>query len=1147
MSFSTVQAVPPQHFQTTQIVTEGLEGPSGFEFAPDGRIFVLERAGTVKIVKNGQLLSTPFVTLPSVDTGDRGLIGVAFDPDYSNNHYVYFYYTGLDLLNRLVRFDASQDVATTGPVILFETKSPSHQLHVGGSIAFGPDGKLYFAVGDNGYPPNSQDLSNPHGKILRINKDGSIPTDNPFYGQSGKLWEIWAYGLRNPWRFQFDSVTGNLYVSDVGNFTWEEVNKIVKGGNYGWPTQEGWCESQCAFVNPIYSYNHDDQSSAITGGPVYRATLFPAEYRGSYFFGDYARGFIRRLTLDGAGNYTGVHDFDTAAGSVVDIKVGPDGAMYYITYYPGQLHRIGYDLGNSTPVPLAKASVLKGIEPLQVTFSSEGSYDPEGTPLTYLWKFSDGTTSTQANPVKIFNNKGTYTADLTVSDGTLSAKSIPLIIQVGIPPTLTIGQPEDGFKYRAGDMIHYTAFANDGAGFDLNDANISTTILFHHDTHTHPFMGPIIGRTGSFVVPTMNHEPDPDTHFEIIVTATDSNGLKTVKSVNVYPHKSQISFNSLFAGLKVFVDGIPVVTNSTITSVVGYVRELSAPVIQELNGKLYAFVNWVDNGPWKRTIAASDFDTSYHANFVEVDPFKAEFFNNRTLSGVPVLTRDDLSISYEWLDSAPATGVNDNNFSVRWSKTQQFAAGKYKFTTSTDDGVRLYVDGNLVIDKWQDQGLTPYQAIVDLQAGNHTIIMEYYDGFGWASAFLDWEYVSDLTIPTNGNFSASYFDNLDLAGQPKYLDNLTDLKINFHETSPNPVIPADSFSARFVKQGIFEEGLYEFKILGDDGVRVYIDGELVLDKWINQPPTLYVFTKQLTAGQHSIIVEYFENMGNGVVEFEYNKTDNPTPTPTPRPPEERYQAKYWNVAEGFTNTQVPTTQPVLERSEEFINNNWGINSPDPLVNNQNFIAQWTKNVLFESGNYEFKTISDDGIRVYLDDQVILDEWNDHAAKDVNKIVAVSAGVHKITVEYYERGGDAVAIFDFKKTNDPQPTPTPNPTDFVGEYFNNKNLLGTPVVIKNSDEINFRWGNEAPDPLLTNSNYSIRWTKKEMFSEGDYQFTVVSDDGVRLYIDGNLVLDKWINQPPTEYIINQELTSGEHIIVMEYFEDAGEAMAILSIK
>jgi glucose/arabinose dehydrogenase len=172
MSAPRATASGPPDFQTSLVIGDGLDGPSGFEIAPDGRIPVLEGAGKIKVVKNGQLLPTPFAELPAEVTGDRGLIGIAFDPNYGvSNHFAYLYYTGSDLLNHVVRFSAAEDVAPEAPLELFRTSSPSQLLHVGGSIRFRPDGKLYFAVGDNGQGHNAKDLRNPHGKILRINKD----------------------------------------------------------------------------------------------------------------------------------------------------------------------------------------------------------------------------------------------------------------------------------------------------------------------------------------------------------------------------------------------------------------------------------------------------------------------------------------------------------------------------------------------------------------------------------------------------------------------------------------------------------------------------------------------------------------------------------------------------------------------------------------------------------------------------------------------------------------------------------------------------------------------------------------------------------------------------------------------------------------
>ena len=229
-------------------VVGGLSFPSAMEFAPDGRLFVAEQGGSLRVIKNDKLLPTPFLSV-SVATGfDRGLIGITFDPDFKNNKFVYIHYTrSSPIEGRVSRFTASAtnpDVAVPGSevVILDNIPSPT-DAHQGGAIHFGKDGKLYIGVGDGGlddkYGKNSQDLSNLKGKILRINKDGSIPADNPFVDQAGKRGEIWAYGLRNPYTFAVDPVDGKIYVNDVGFADWEEVNLLQKGANYGWPTCEG--------------------------------------------------------------------------------------------------------------------------------------------------------------------------------------------------------------------------------------------------------------------------------------------------------------------------------------------------------------------------------------------------------------------------------------------------------------------------------------------------------------------------------------------------------------------------------------------------------------------------------------------------------------------------------------------------------------------------------------------------------------------------------------------------------------------------------------------------------------------------------------------------------------------------------------------
>jgi glucose/arabinose dehydrogenase/PKD repeat protein len=1010
LSAPAASAAPPTNFQTSLVIGSGLNGPSGFDIAPDGRIFILERSGTIKIFKNGVLLPTPFAVLPSEDTGDRGLIGIAFDPDFGvSNHYVYFYYTGHDLLNHLVRFSAADDVGTDGPLELFRTSSPSELLHVGGSIRFGPDGKLYFAVGDNGYGPNAQDLSNPHGKILRINRDGSIPADNPFVGQPGKLGSIWAYGMRNPWRFQFDSATGRLYDGDVGDFSWEEVNKIVKGGNYGWPLQEGLCTSGCTgFLNPIYTYPHAGESSAVTGGPVYRGGMFPPEYQGDYFFGDYARGFIKNADLDSNGDISSVHSFDDQAGSVVDLKVAPDGSLYYITYFPGALYRVSYNSTTHLPVANATADVTKGIEPLTVHFSSAGSQDPDGDSLSYLWDFGDGTSSTQANPTKTYATKGVYTVRLTVSAAGDQSQAQPIVIQVGLPPELTVSTPTEGQPYRAGDTITYNAFARDAAGLDLNDANIKTVVRLHHGTHFHPFAGPLTGRAGSFTIPTTG-EASADTSYEVTVTATDGNGVSTSKVVNIFPRKSDLSLATSPTGLGLFLDGVPVSTPRTFTGVEGFQRELFAPnAAVASDGTPLQFGGWSDGKSIRHVVTTPDNDTTYTASYVPSQPFTGRYYNNTTFSGAPVLTRQDQNVNFAWGSGSPGPGIPADDFAVRWTKTQHFGAGRYQFTTVADDGVRLYIDGKRVIGQWQGPANTEFGYTADLGEGKHTIKMDYAEHGGDATAALSWD--AAATQPSD-TYRAEYWNFAGLPAIPGTTPDLSrdeaGIDNDWGSGSPGSAIGPDRFAARWTRTISVAPGDYEFSVTADDGVRLYVDGVRVIDKWIDQAaPATYRTTLPLDGGPHKVVVEYYENTGGAVARFSYAKVAEPAA-------DTGYRAEYWNTPGATDPPAIPTGPADLQRQDETLDFDWGGGAPGAGIAADRFVARWTKTVTLSAGLYRFTGARDDGIRAYIDNVPIVDAWSSgNQTYSADKVVA--SGTHDLRVEYFEGGGDARAEFTYDR-------------------------------------------------------------------------------------------------------------------------------------
>lgn len=337
-------ATLPSGFSEVTLAT-GLSNPTAMAMAPDGRIFVCQQGGALRVIKNNTLLATPFVTITVSSSGERGLLGVAFDPDFLTNNYVYVYYTATTpaFHNRISRFTAAGDVAAPGSeVVLLALENLSNaEYHNGGAIHFGTDGKLYAAVGENGVTSNSQTLTNKLGKMLRINSDGSIPTDNPFYGTAtGTNRSIWALGLRNPFTFGVHPNSGRMYINDVGAAAFEEINDGAAGANYGWPATEGPTNNP-NYVSPIHYYaNQNAPECAIAGGAFYASEVrqFPSTYVDSYFFADVCGGWIRRLdqTASSAGFATGI-------SQPLDLLAGHDGSLYYLARGAGAVVRVRWD------------------------------------------------------------------------------------------------------------------------------------------------------------------------------------------------------------------------------------------------------------------------------------------------------------------------------------------------------------------------------------------------------------------------------------------------------------------------------------------------------------------------------------------------------------------------------------------------------------------------------------------------------------------------------------------------------------------------------------------------------------------------------------------------------------------------------------
>lgn len=312
-----------------QLTAQGFERPLLVTHAGDGRLFIVEQPGRIQIIQDGNVLEALLLDISDRvrDSGnEQGLLGLAFDPAFDQNGYFYVNYTGRGGTTYISRFQISDNLDQADPgneTVLLSVEQP-YANHNGGVLAFGPDGYLYIGLGDGGSggdpQGNAQNLNSLLGKILRLDVSGTdsyaIPSDNPFAAGGGRA-EIWAYGLRNPWRFAFDTATGDLFIGDVGQNAWEEIDfqpaGIPGGQNYGWNLLEGThpyeANSFPEGILPIAEYGHN-QGCSVTGGVVVRDPSLPA-WNGVYLFGDYCSGIIWGILPDGAGGWSTQQLYDT--------------------------------------------------------------------------------------------------------------------------------------------------------------------------------------------------------------------------------------------------------------------------------------------------------------------------------------------------------------------------------------------------------------------------------------------------------------------------------------------------------------------------------------------------------------------------------------------------------------------------------------------------------------------------------------------------------------------------------------------------------------------------------------------------------------------------------------------------------------------
>lgn len=536
-----------------RLVATGLNSPTSMTILPDGRILVVQQNGTIRMIKNDALVPGNFHVVPNVDSfSERGCLGITADPGFATNHYLYVYCTvrdGATSHNRIFRITEANDVAVPGSeqLILRLPNVPAGvQWHMGGALRFGPDGKLYVAVGgqeDLREPvetSNSQNLSNPFGKILRLNPDGTVPADNPYVNTAGVYSYIYNLGLRNPFAFDIQPGTGLMYINDVGAGTWEEINRGLPAVNYGWPAYEG-DNSDPRYTNAVFSYSHT-VGCAITGGAFYNPlnAQFPASFTGKYLFADFCNGTIR--SIDPA-NPTVAADFASDIANPVNLAVAADGSVYYLAR--------NQNVGDSADVGTVSKIVFTNSQVPRITQNPQSRTVFLGDPITFTVAANDATSiQWQRNGVAIpgatstsytipqttaADNQATYTAVTSNSFGTTTSTPAVLTITTNRFPVPSISTPVASAGFNAGDTVTYSGTATDAEDGALPASAFTWRIDFMHDTHSHPFMAETTGQSGGSVVVPAFEADAPNTWFRLYLSVKDSAGQAETVFRDVYP------------------------------------------------------------------------------------------------------------------------------------------------------------------------------------------------------------------------------------------------------------------------------------------------------------------------------------------------------------------------------------------------------------------------------------------------------------------------------------------------------------------------------------------------------------------------------------------------------------------------------------
>lgn len=855
---------------TEQLIAQNLD-PTDLVITPGGRVLITIKSGKVMVVEDDVLLTDPLLDIvSSVDNfNERGLGHIALDPDFATNGYFYLYYTRKgENRNRISRFTAVGNTSDpASETVLLDLDVLAGNIHNGGELVFGPEGKLYISTGDGASSSNAQSMTSLLGKVLRINADGSIPDSNPFYTSGGGNYNaIWALGFRNPFSMDIQPGTGKVFLGDVGGGWREEINHVQAGKNHGWPLVEGFRGSQTVpsnYMDPLYAYAHGDgpdRGCSVVGAAFYNPPVnqFPDIYTGKYFFADYCNGYIKYIDpVSGA-----VSDFITDITRPLAIHIAPDGSLYYLSRAgigggsatdntsttDGTLWKVSYTGTGAPHISVPPQSVLAGIGQT-VIFSVTASGDE---PLSYLWQL-DGATIEGAGlstytleDVQLSDSGKKFRCIVTNAIGSDTSEYAILNVTANAAPvpTLTWTLPDGNTLYRGGDKLVFSGAAVDEEDEDLPASALTWRIDFHHDTHAHPALDEVSNvASGEFIVPQVGETSD-NVWFRIYLTATDNDGISSTVYQEIFPMKTDITLETTPAGIELMLDGQPVNTPYTFTSVVNILRTLEAPRM------VSAGSTWVTFDQWSESEHAREFafevpeaSKTFHAIFKAIPAgngsgLKGQYFNQHmTFNGTPDLERLDAAINFNWLYTSPGEAINSDHFTVRWTgELLAPISGDYRFSAVADDGARLWINGELMVNTWPDGGGQTLTDSIELGGGQkYPVTLEYYEETGTASVQLLWgsSEFSEHVIPstqlfgeiTTANEAENSVSQLiaypTIATDRLYLQNLSGKHVHWRifNATAQEVMEGELNGASSVDLNDLRPGLYVLKFESGQTVR----------------------------------------------------------------------------------------------------------------------------------------------------------------------------------------------------------------------------------------------------------------------------------------------------------------------------------------